>query len=150
MLFALLASGAPAPPPALAGSYRFAAVMGDGTPVELTLTQTGADRGTIREVRWKRRKNRAHNKPIYDDTSDLYSIRAARDGLFVTCKSSEPIRDPVVTFTIGPAGAPKPLVIVVVKGTIFGVADRATPYETSARERLGLLDFLRRARFPAV
>jgi len=160
MLIALAAPRAPAEAPATApatagvpataGSYRFGARMEDGTQVELTLTQTGPESATIRETRWKRGEDPARDKPIYDDSSDLYAIHTARDGAKVICKSQEPIRDPTVTFTIGPPGAPKPLVTVAIEGTMFGVADRTTPYQTSERERGELLDFLRRAHFPAL
>lgn len=140
-------------------SFSFKATMRSGARVAFTLTldPAAADRGAIREVRWKKGKDPASDKPDYDETTDLYALRAAEDGALVTCKADVPLKKPTVTFTIaggGPGRDPgvrhaPPTVTERIVGSPFGVRDGVTVYAITERDRRALLEFIRRAGFPA-
>lgn len=138
----------------------------DGTvdDVQITITKTGDDTGTIRVRKYRRANpNTPTNfnsdpppRPTEDATNNLYELRAARDGTRLRCKADIPRRpDPTVEFVINCPDEPaegeerrSPTVTINKKLGDVHVAGSPTTYEISRETQDALLTFIRACEFP--
>lgn len=113
----------------------------DGANIEITLEKfdDDDDTGQIRVRQWKPGKNPDRDKPVKDETTKLYDIRATKAGL--VCRAAVFLSDPVVRFTVWETS-----VVQVVSGAVAG--NDTTIYEMTLEQVAGLAAFLDVCAFP--
>lgn len=135
-----------------ASTFRFQANSPKGTLLIITIDKLGNDRGTIREQRWKKGKDPARDKPDYDETDQVYELKARRDGSKIVCKAQEPIADPTVSFDIldqeDSSGTKTTTVTQTIKGTVLGVKDGTRVFRITDKVREDLEHFIKCTNLP--
>ena len=133
----------------------FSSTLKDDTRVEITVTKTGPENGTIRERRWRKGTNPTTENPDIDKMTRIYRVRVKNDGTKLVGKADVIFRDPTVIFTLDrqekkepKQTMEKPMITINVKGATFGFNDKTTIYIITEKERADLREFLKNANFP--
>lgn len=138
-------------------SITFESSLENGTQVEITVTKTDSNKGTVREKRWHKGKDRTTDGTDSDKTTKIYDISTKSDGSELTGKADVTFKDPNVIFRLNRPDdqvlgdrIETPTIIVIVTGTIFGLKDKTTIYIITENDRGNLRAFLTGANFPSL
>lgn len=138
-------------------SITFESSLENGTQVEITVTKTDSNKGTVREKRWRKGKDPTTDEPDSEKTTKIYDISAKSDGSELAGKADVTFKDPIVIFRLNRPDdqvlgdrIETPTIIVIVTGTIFGLKDKTTIYIITEKDRGNLRAFLTGANFPSL
>lgn len=131
--------------------------LGNGAQVEITVTKTDSNKGTVREKRWHKGKDRTTDEPDSDKTAKIYDISTKSDGSELTGKADVTFKDPNVIFRLNRPDdqvlgdrIETPTITAIVTGTLFGLKDKTTIYIVTEKDLGNLRAFLTGANFPSL